>query len=126
MADLAFEFRATSFHSWGLILSAHLSSALKAGPGTTHAPGSGGHLTDPEQSVLPFVCSERLSCHLWSPLGLGPGVTRVDEPPACLQGGCGPGRRTCPVRAARQEGAYSPGLCLQDKNVVLFLPEKST
>lgn len=54
----------------------------------------------------------------------------VCEPPTQPSPGGGPGRRTCPVRVAGQEGvgarAHSPGLCLKDTNRVYFLSEKST
>lgn len=64
MIKLAFESKAASFQSWALSLGAFfsptLSSALKTGPGIIHDPGSDGRLTAPEQSALPFFCSDRL------------------------------------------------------------------
>ena len=127
MAELAFESQAASFQSRALSLAAHPSAALKAGPGTSHTAGSGGHLTDPEQSVLPFALEVAPS--FTEPSGGRALGSRgcVSLRPAC-QGGCSPGRPAC--QGGRTGGSPGPGgpagLCLQDKSMVLCLPEKST
>lgn len=62
---LTYESKAASFPNWALGRGAHcvLSWALKTGPGTVPDPGRGGRLPDPEQSVLPFICSETWFLH---------------------------------------------------------------